>query len=54
MARARVLTSAGRIGESAHACTAALALQSKLDPHDPGLAANRQACDAFKAGRKPW
>jgi len=54
MMRAKVLASAGRVRDSAQVCAAALSLQAKLDPHDPGLPASRQACVSFGAGQKPW
>lgn len=54
MARSRVLSSAGRVHDSAESCTAAVMLQTRLDPHDAGLQANRQTCTSFAAGQKPW
>jgi tetratricopeptide (TPR) repeat protein len=54
MMRAKVLASASRVRDSAQACDAALSLQAKLDPNDPGLPANRNACTSFAAGQKPW
>lgn len=54
MRRARVLASGSRIRDSGQACIAALRLQAKLNPNDPELRPNRQACISFAAGQKPW
>jgi len=54
MARSRVLSSAGRVRDSAETCAAAVTLRARLDPHDPGLQAHRETCASFAAGQKPW
>ncbi|HMI19405.1 MAG TPA: tetratricopeptide repeat protein [Sphingomonas sp.] len=51
IARAKVLRGAGRLDEARRDCTAGLALQTKLDPHDPELGATRQACAAMGAAK---
>jgi tetratricopeptide (TPR) repeat protein len=51
MARARILAKAGRARGSWRDCTAGLALQAKLDPHDAALGAARKACIAMRDGR---
>ena len=54
MARARVLSGAGRARDSAESCTAAVLLQTRLDPKDPAIQSNQQNCTSFAAGQKPW
>ena len=51
MARARILAKAGRARDSWRDCAAGLALQAKLNPHDPTLGAVRRACMAMRDGR---
>jgi len=54
MARARVLSTAGRTRDSAVACAAAVSLQARLDANDPDIQSNQQACASFAAGQPPW
>lgn len=54
MARAKVLSSAGRARDSAESCAAAVLLQTRLDPKDPAIRSNQQNCTSFAAGQKPW
>jgi tetratricopeptide (TPR) repeat protein len=48
MERARVLARGGRSSEASRDCSAAVALQTRLDPRDPGITAMRQACAAIQ------
>jgi len=48
MERVRVLTRGGHREEASSDCSAAVALQTRLDPRDPGIAAMRQTCVAIQ------
>lgn len=47
MLRTRILAGAGRSVEARRDCAAALALQTRLDPHDPEIVTTRKACAAL-------
>jgi tetratricopeptide (TPR) repeat protein len=50
MARMKVYRAAGRTGEARADCAAAVSLQVRIDPRDPGLAALRVTCAALTPG----
>jgi tetratricopeptide (TPR) repeat protein len=47
--KSRILAGGGRLAEARTACTSAAALQERLDPRDPALAATRQSCATLGA-----